>query len=170
MALLNTATAQQLFSACVAHGGAGWDHSGMVRALETMANFGGAEGGATIRWPGFPAFTGKTAANALPGFRRCWRLPLLGSHQVRYRWAGTALPPACQARDRGAASRPWARGVHTSESSAGNFGRWARMKPSSAQPGRDEGARQSLDFILNTVAARVGCLLRASPARRDTAS
>jgi 2-hydroxy-3-oxopropionate reductase len=39
VALPNTATAQQLFSACVAHGGAGWDHSGMVRALETMANF-----------------------------------------------------------------------------------------------------------------------------------
>lgn len=39
VALPNTACAQQLFSACVAHGGAGWDHSGMVRALETMANF-----------------------------------------------------------------------------------------------------------------------------------
>ena len=39
VALPNTATAQQLFSTCVAHGGAGWDHSGMVRALETMANF-----------------------------------------------------------------------------------------------------------------------------------
>ena len=24
---------------CVAHGGAAWDHSGMVRALEKMANF-----------------------------------------------------------------------------------------------------------------------------------
>ena len=39
VALPNTSTAQQLFSACVAHGGAGWDHSGMVRALEVMANF-----------------------------------------------------------------------------------------------------------------------------------
>ena len=39
VALPNTASAQQLFSACVAHGGAGWDHSGMVRALEVMANF-----------------------------------------------------------------------------------------------------------------------------------
>jgi 2-hydroxy-3-oxopropionate reductase len=39
VALPNTAGAQQLFSACVAHGGAGWDHSGMVRALEVMANF-----------------------------------------------------------------------------------------------------------------------------------
>ncbi len=39
VALPNTATAQQLFSTCVAHGGAGWDHSGMVRALETMAAF-----------------------------------------------------------------------------------------------------------------------------------
>ena len=38
VALPNTACAQQLFSACVAHGGAGWDHSGMVSALETMAN------------------------------------------------------------------------------------------------------------------------------------
>lgn len=39
VALPNTASCQQLFSACAAHGGAGWDHSGMVRALETMANF-----------------------------------------------------------------------------------------------------------------------------------
>lgn len=39
VALPNTSTAQQLFNACVAHGGAAWDHSGMVRALETMANF-----------------------------------------------------------------------------------------------------------------------------------
>lgn len=37
VALPNTASAQQLFSACVAAGGAGWDHSGMVRALETLA-------------------------------------------------------------------------------------------------------------------------------------
>ena len=33
----NTATAQELFNACVAHGGAAWDHSAMVRALEIMA-------------------------------------------------------------------------------------------------------------------------------------
>ena len=33
-----TAQAQQLFSACVAHGGAAWDHSGLVRALEIAAN------------------------------------------------------------------------------------------------------------------------------------
>ena len=39
MALPATAAAQQLFSACVAHGGAGWDHSAMVRALEELANF-----------------------------------------------------------------------------------------------------------------------------------
>ncbi len=39
MSLPNTATAQQLFSACVAHGGAGWDHSALVRALEIMADF-----------------------------------------------------------------------------------------------------------------------------------
>ena len=44
VALPNTATAQELFSACVAHGGASWDHSAMVRALETMANFEIAEG------------------------------------------------------------------------------------------------------------------------------
>ena len=30
---------QELFNACVAHGGAAWDHSGMVRALEKLANF-----------------------------------------------------------------------------------------------------------------------------------
>jgi 2-hydroxy-3-oxopropionate reductase len=39
VSLPNTATAQELFNACVAHGGAGWDHSAMVRALEGMANF-----------------------------------------------------------------------------------------------------------------------------------
>lgn len=37
VALPNTASTQQLFSACAAAGGGGWDHSGMVRALETMA-------------------------------------------------------------------------------------------------------------------------------------
>ena len=39
LALPATANAQQLFSACVANGGAAWDHSGLVRALEVMANF-----------------------------------------------------------------------------------------------------------------------------------
>jgi 2-hydroxy-3-oxopropionate reductase len=38
MSLPNTATAQQLFNVCQAHGGAKWDHSAMVRALETMAD------------------------------------------------------------------------------------------------------------------------------------
>jgi 2-hydroxy-3-oxopropionate reductase len=38
VSLPNTATAQELFNACVAHGGAAWDHSGMVKALELMAN------------------------------------------------------------------------------------------------------------------------------------
>jgi 2-hydroxy-3-oxopropionate reductase len=36
--LPNTATAQELFNACSANGGSGWDHSAMVRALELMAN------------------------------------------------------------------------------------------------------------------------------------
>ncbi|MBI2771191.1 MAG: 2-hydroxy-3-oxopropionate reductase [Burkholderiales bacterium] len=39
VSLPNTATAQELFNACAAHGGKGWDHSAMVRALEKMANF-----------------------------------------------------------------------------------------------------------------------------------
>ncbi|OJU92163.1 MAG: 2-hydroxy-3-oxopropionate reductase [Burkholderiales bacterium 66-5] len=39
LALPATGTAQQLFSACVANGGEGWDHSGMVRALEKLSNF-----------------------------------------------------------------------------------------------------------------------------------
>jgi len=38
MSLPNTATAQELFNACAAHGGKGWDHSGLVRALELMAD------------------------------------------------------------------------------------------------------------------------------------
>ena len=37
VALPATAMAQQLFSACVAAGGGGWDHSGMVKALETLS-------------------------------------------------------------------------------------------------------------------------------------
>ena len=39
VSLPNTATAQELFNACAAHGGRAWDHSAMVRALETLANF-----------------------------------------------------------------------------------------------------------------------------------
>lgn len=38
VSLPNTATAQELFNSCVAHGGANDDHSGMVKALERMAN------------------------------------------------------------------------------------------------------------------------------------
>jgi len=38
ISLPSTAVAQQLFSSCAAHGGKAWDHSGMVRALEMMAN------------------------------------------------------------------------------------------------------------------------------------
>ncbi len=38
VSLPNTATAQELFNACAAHGGRDWDHSAMVRALEIMAN------------------------------------------------------------------------------------------------------------------------------------
>jgi len=37
VSLPNTATAQELFNACVAAGGSDWDHSAMVRALEGMA-------------------------------------------------------------------------------------------------------------------------------------
>ena len=38
LSLPNTATAQELFNACAAHGGKAWDHSAMVRALEKLAN------------------------------------------------------------------------------------------------------------------------------------
>jgi 2-hydroxy-3-oxopropionate reductase len=37
VSLPNTSGAMQLFNACVAQGGAGWDHSAIVRALETLA-------------------------------------------------------------------------------------------------------------------------------------
>jgi 2-hydroxy-3-oxopropionate reductase len=37
VSLPGTATAQQLFNACAAHGGDGWDHSAMVKALELLA-------------------------------------------------------------------------------------------------------------------------------------
>jgi len=39
VSLPNTATCQELFTSCVAHGGAGWDHSALVKALEDLANF-----------------------------------------------------------------------------------------------------------------------------------
>jgi len=39
VSLPNTATAQELFNACAAHGGKAWDHSAMVKALEQLANF-----------------------------------------------------------------------------------------------------------------------------------
>lgn len=39
VSLPNTATAQELFNACAAHGGSAWDHSAMVRALEKLSNF-----------------------------------------------------------------------------------------------------------------------------------
>jgi 2-hydroxy-3-oxopropionate reductase len=38
VSLPNTATAQELFNSCVANGGAKWDHSALVKALERMAN------------------------------------------------------------------------------------------------------------------------------------
>ena len=38
LSLPNTATVQQLFNSCRAHGGARWDHSALVKALETLAN------------------------------------------------------------------------------------------------------------------------------------
>ena len=38
VSLPNTATAQELFNACAANGGAAWDHSAMVRALEMLAD------------------------------------------------------------------------------------------------------------------------------------
>src|SRR5829696_5141174 len=37
VALPNTATCQELFTACAAQGGAKWDHSALVKALEIMA-------------------------------------------------------------------------------------------------------------------------------------
>jgi 2-hydroxy-3-oxopropionate reductase len=37
VSLPNTANAQELFNACVANGGGGWDHSAMVKALELLA-------------------------------------------------------------------------------------------------------------------------------------
>jgi 2-hydroxy-3-oxopropionate reductase len=37
VSLPSTATAQQLFNACAAHGGKAWDHSAMVKALELTA-------------------------------------------------------------------------------------------------------------------------------------
>jgi len=44
VSLPNTATAQELFNACAANGGAKWDHSAMVKALEKLANHDVAKG------------------------------------------------------------------------------------------------------------------------------
>jgi 2-hydroxy-3-oxopropionate reductase len=44
VSLPNTGTAMELFNACAANGGKGWEHSGMVKALELMANHPVAEG------------------------------------------------------------------------------------------------------------------------------
>jgi 2-hydroxy-3-oxopropionate reductase len=38
LALPNTASTQQIFSACAAQGGGGWDHSALVRAIEDLAD------------------------------------------------------------------------------------------------------------------------------------
>jgi 2-hydroxy-3-oxopropionate reductase len=38
VSLPNTATAQELFNSCQAHGGGKWDHSAMVKALEILAD------------------------------------------------------------------------------------------------------------------------------------
>lgn len=38
LALPGTANAQQLFQACAAHGGADWDHAGILRALEALGD------------------------------------------------------------------------------------------------------------------------------------
>jgi len=38
MSLPNTATVRELFSACLAHGGAKWDNSAIVKMLEKLAN------------------------------------------------------------------------------------------------------------------------------------
>ena len=39
LSLPHTASAAQMMNSCVAQGGAAWDHSGLVRALEVAANF-----------------------------------------------------------------------------------------------------------------------------------
>ncbi|MDR3537610.1 MAG: 2-hydroxy-3-oxopropionate reductase [Acetobacteraceae bacterium] len=38
ISLPNTATCQELFNSCAAHGGSKWDHSAMVKALELLAD------------------------------------------------------------------------------------------------------------------------------------
>jgi len=45
LSLPNTATCQELFNACAANGGSAWDHSGMVKALEMLANHEIGQGG-----------------------------------------------------------------------------------------------------------------------------
>jgi 2-hydroxy-3-oxopropionate reductase len=55
LSLPNTATAQELFNACRAAGGARWDHSAMVRALEKLANHDVSSGDSLSRQEHSPA-------------------------------------------------------------------------------------------------------------------
>jgi len=48
VSLPNTATAQELFNACAAHGGKAWDHSALVRALELLADHEIGKGGGKV--------------------------------------------------------------------------------------------------------------------------
>jgi 2-hydroxy-3-oxopropionate reductase len=49
LSLPNTATCQELFNACAAHNGSGWDHSAMVKALEMLADSEVAKSGCGMR-------------------------------------------------------------------------------------------------------------------------
>jgi 2-hydroxy-3-oxopropionate reductase len=49
VSLPNTAMAQELFNSCAAHGGKAWDHSAMLRALESLSNHEIGQGRAELR-------------------------------------------------------------------------------------------------------------------------
>ena len=91
VSLPNTATCQELFNAAVAAGGKAWDHSGMVRVLETLA-----VPSRSARTP--PGWMGRTQSRAL----------LLRDVRRRGRGGGTRGVRA--AASAAAAARPHGRG------------------------------------------------------------
>ncbi len=64
MGLPNTATAQELCNACAAHGGSGWDHLVLVKALERMADHDVAWGDTGSSWTDEPEPVAKAVALA----------------------------------------------------------------------------------------------------------
>ena len=95
ISLPNTATAQELFNSCASHGGSDDDHSGMVQALERMANHKVKDDIATLA-PDDAEPCGTMDHKAL--------LPSLFETAVKAADPTHCLPPICRLRPKGARS------------------------------------------------------------------